>query len=185
MTDGESSSRVSRRTFVASVMGAIGAVGVATALPSEALADEPRAAQNAPAFFLRASGITGDELANRLYVGWIPVLSWSWDTVSTTAGPLTFKTRNGQQTAALLAKAFTRSTLATVELAGIVTPSTREVMRITLTNAIVTKAAVESSTTEMEAWSLSSYRTVKVEMRSGSTVNSEEFTWNTVTGLVA
>lgn len=193
MTDTDGSSGVSRRAFVASVMGAIGVAGVAASVPTAALA----APGVAPAallprmpigkFFLRATGVTGDAL-DRGYVGWIPVVSWSWGTIATTPDSLTFRTRQGRHSAALFGKAFSQDTVDKIELNG--GGQAGELLRLTLSKAIIAQGSDSgASNNENEVWGVPSFGVIKLEVRSvnarGALTPWESMTWNISTGVVS
>lgn len=192
MTDTDGSSGVSRRAFVASVMGAIGAAGVAASVPTAALA-APGVAPAAllprmtvPKFFLRATGVTGNAI-DRGYVGWIPVLSWSWGTIATAPDALIFRTRQGRHSAALFGKAFSQDTVDKIELNG--GDQTGESVRLTLTKAIIAQGSDSGAgTNENEVWGVPSFAILKLEVRSvnarGAFTPWESMTWNVSTGVV-
>lgn len=164
----------SRRAFVTSVVGAMGAVGVAAAVPgATAQAASPSTAPSAGAtprlrgldVFLRATGVNGDSLSAQ-YRGWIEVTSWSWGTLGVDSEPLTFTTRTGRHTATLMGKAFSVAPIDEVVLAAQVAQSGTEVLTLTLKNAIVAQVASESGArTPVETWSLPSYSRADLRMR--------------------
>lgn len=190
MAETESASGVSRRTFVASVMGAIGAVGAASAMPASARADvlaSPRAGN--VQYFLRATGVTGDA-TDRTYRDWIEILDWSWGTLGNAAEPLTFASRSGRHTVALYGRAFDGKLIDKVELVGRSTPAGGELVKVTLTNAIVSQVSAESGQEyTTETWGFPSYATVKLETRyvnaRGTLTAWESMTWNVATGVVS
>ena len=190
MAETESASGVSRRTFVASVMGAIGAVGAASAMPSAARADtlaSPRAGH--VDYFLRATGVAGDS-TDRTYKDWVNVLDWSWGTLSNAPEPLTFASRSGRHTVALFGRAFDGKVIDKVELVGRSTTAGGELVKVTLTNAIVSQVSAESGEEfATETWGFPSYATVKLETRyvnsRGALTAWESMTWNVATGVVS
>lgn len=156
----------SRRTFVTSVMGALGAVGVAAAVPTSALATETRAGTPYDAF-LRATGVVGDS-TDVNYREWIYVDSWSWGTLGKDADPLTLTTQPGRHSATLLGKAFTSSVIDEIGLVvRKVGAQSSEVITLTLKNAIVAQAMSETgSRATVETWSIPSYSKAELRMRS-------------------
>jgi len=161
----------SRRSFVTSVVGAMGAVGVAAALPgSPAQAASTSGSAPAPRLasldsFLRATGVTGDS-TNAGYRDWIVVESWSWGTLGVDAEPFTFTTRTGRHTATLLGKAFAGSPIDEVALAVTTAQGgTKDVLTLTLSKAIVAQASCAGGDRTLETWSIPSFSRADLRMR--------------------
>lgn len=192
MTETESSSGVSRRTFVASVMGAIGAAGVVAAVPSTARAATlvtPRA--GGMEYFLRATGVTGSSLVSA-YRDWVNVADLSWGTLGRAPEPLIFTARSARHTATLFGKAFDGRPIERVEVVGrsVTQGQASELVRITLTNAVVGQVSTESGDDwPVETWTMPSYATAKLETRYANSQGVlsawESMTWNVATGVVS
>ena len=190
----------SRRAFVTTFVGALGAAGVAAALPGTAAAAEPAAPQASAASprvsgidtYLRASGVVGDS-RSRNYRDWITVFGWSWGTISRTPEPLAFYTPVGRSTAGLFGKAFTAEPLKKVELRG--ATQAGEILRLTLTEAVIAQGSSRTSSTsgangaETDAWSIPSYAKVTFEVRApdsrGVLGPWSTMTWTVATGIVS
>lgn len=159
----------SRRSFVTSVVGAMGAVGVAAALPgspaqaASGLAPAPRLAGLDS--FLRVTGVTGDS-TNARYRDWIVVESWSWGTLGVDAEPFTFTTRTGRHTATLMGKAFAVSPIDEVALAvSTVQGGATEVLTLTLKKAVVAQASCAGGDRTLETWTIPSFSRADLRMR--------------------
>lgn len=183
----------SRRAFVTTVVGALGAAGVAAALPGTAAAAEPSIASEASTrvaridTYLRATGVTGDSVA-RNYRDWIEVVEWSWGTLGTVAEPLAFSTRIGRYTAGLLSKAFTAEPITEVALRGAI--NLGEIVRLTLQNAVVAQGSAHSAAVDNDIWSITSYSKATFEVRTVDARRGElgpwtSMTWSITSGVVS
>lgn len=180
----------SRRAFVTTFVGALGAAGVAAALPGTAVAAESTSTRVVDATprvsrvdsYLRAKGISGDSVA-RNYRDWIDVVSWSWGSLGTAAEPLAFTTRVGRYTAGLFGKAFAADPIAEVELRSAI--SLGEILRLTLQNAFVAQGSAHSTVPDTDVWSITSYSKAVFEARTVDTRRGELGPWTSMTWSIA
>lgn len=186
-------SEFSRRSFVATALGAVGVAGLATALPESAQAAiAPRVLSGDN--YLRLSGVTGDS-AVRGYEGWIPLAKWDWGALSGQAQPFFLATATGKHSAAMLTKAIARTPFDKLEIASTSSGAQSGIERvhITLTSAVITQASMDLASAAAdrveEEWLCPAFASVKFDYRpltnAGAPGPWQTVTWNINTGIVS